>query len=343
VGVDQNNLKKREEIDLRELIIYLWKQKLIIISFTLVTTILAGIISMFIIPPVYETKLNIVINMPETYHTKYGDYTLPITTNQQYINLITSNKVLENSIKDMNYNEITIEDLQSRIILEPVTNIVGLEQNSFEVTVAGGNPTEVQQLAIVLFDNYIEFLDALIIEGALKYYSNSNTIELKTLKTSLETAQNLLIKNKQLLADTSKIINQKEAMNEIKEQANTSEFIVLENVINPNYTAIENDIIVIRQEINTTENTMRLYNENLQEISDLTKIINDYNDTGQTVELEAHIVSATETNIYLPSDPVLPSHKSSPSNAKNILIGVFLGGFLGVSSVLMKAYLFKKA
>lgn len=86
LNIVQNN---EEEIDLRELIMALWKQKVMIISISLIASILAGLYSVFILSPVYETRLNIVISMPETYNTKYGEYKLPITTNQQYINLIS--------------------------------------------------------------------------------------------------------------------------------------------------------------------------------------------------------------------------------------------------------------
>jgi len=88
---NQQNVQYNEnEIDLKELFMALWKQKILIISFALIAAILAGIFSMFILSPVYDTKLNIVISMPEKYTTKYGEYKLPITTNDQYINLITS-------------------------------------------------------------------------------------------------------------------------------------------------------------------------------------------------------------------------------------------------------------
>ena len=98
----QNNANTYEdEIDLRELIMALWRSKYIIISIAIIAAILTGLYSMFMLSPVYQTRLDIVINMPEQYPTRFGDYTLPLTTNDQYINLITSNQVLTNTIRDM--------------------------------------------------------------------------------------------------------------------------------------------------------------------------------------------------------------------------------------------------
>jgi capsular polysaccharide biosynthesis protein len=342
--VQQNNEQKQEEYDLRDLIMALWRHKVLIICISFIAAIITGIFSMFVLSPVYHTKLNIIINMPETYFTKYGDYTLPITTNQQYINLITSNDILVNTINDMGIdaNDMSIEDLRERITIEPVTTTVGVEQNSFKVQVAADSPSEVQQLAQILFDNYIEFLDVLTAEGAINYYINNYTVSLKSLQVDLETTQKLLSKNEELLATTPFTFNQKEAMQEIKNSLNTTKYVVLEDVINPNYTDIENDIIVNKQTIYDIVDSMRVYNDYLEELDIMKNSIVKYNENGQFVDLESSIVSITKTNVYLPSDPVAPTRKTSPSNTKNVIIGVFIGGMIGILAVLIKEYWFKK-
>ena len=98
---EQNYAYYGDEIDIKALILVLWSKKHIIIAVTLLLAIFSGLMSFFILPSVYETKVNIVINMPDIYSTKYGNYTLPITTNDEYINLIFSNDVLLKTIKDM--------------------------------------------------------------------------------------------------------------------------------------------------------------------------------------------------------------------------------------------------
>ena len=186
---NKNNIQYYEdEIDLRGLIMALWKRKKMIIAFTLIAAILAASFSMFILSPVYETKLNIVISMPEVYHTRYGEYKLPITTNEQYINLITSNDVLINTIRDMGYDseEINVDGLDKKITVvksEAKTNTV---QNSFTVTVSADNPEESLKLAQKLYDSYIEFMDVMVKERAINYYLNYFNIELMTLNNNLD-------------------------------------------------------------------------------------------------------------------------------------------------------------
>lgn len=342
---DQNYLQNSEdEISLKELIMALWRQKVLIISITLIAAILTGIFSMFVLSPVFHSKLNIVINMPEIYTTKYGDYTLPLTTNGQYINLITSNDILANTIKDMGYEAdgTTIEDLRERIAVGQATTTANVEQNSFDIKVAAGQPEEARELANALYENYIEFLDVMTAEGAIQYYYNDYSVKIRSSLVELETNQRLLEKNEELLAQTPQTINQKEASKEIQSGNGTSNYVILENIINPNYTEIELDIIENKQLINTIENNIASYENYLNEL-DMVKVeIAKYYETGEFTELQSNIVSVTRTNMYLPSVPVAPSRKTSPSNAMNIIIGGVLGGMVSVLIALIKEYWFKE-
>lgn len=331
------------EFDLRDLFLALWSKKLVILCITLIAAILSGVISKFILTPVYHSKLNIVINMPEKYNTKYGDYTLPITTNEQYINLITSNDILANTIVDMGYDPAatTIESIRDRIAIDMPETKEKTEQNSFKVRVSADNPTEAQRLAMTLFDNYKEFLDVMTVEGAMDFYNSKYKIELAAQNDSLIMMKELLAKNEELLESTPQTINQKDAMQEIEDTANTTEYIILENVINPNYTKLEKDIIENKQSIINIENLMRVYNNYLAEIDMKKSSIADYKKTRNYDELKSEIVSVSNTNVYLPSDPIVPSRKASPSNTRNVAIGTIMGAMIGALVVLIKVYWFK--
>lgn len=337
----QNGQSTEDEIDLRELFLVLWKKKLPIICLTLIVALITGIVSVFFITPVYHSKLNIVINMPDTYKTKYGEYTLPITTNEQYINLITSNDIIARTIKDMGYDdETSIESIRDRISIDKQETKTNTEQNSFNIKVSADNPAEVKELAQTLFDNYSEFLDVMTIEGAVDYYINKFNVELSSLEVSLNRVRETLAKNEALLLETPQTINQGEAMTEIQNSPGISDFIILENVINPNYTKIENDIIENKQSINNIENSMRIYKGYLEELDVVKESVAGYRLSGEFEELDDNFISITKTNVYLPSDPIAPSRKTSPSNARNVIIGALLGGMIGVVAVFIKEYWF---
>lgn len=332
---------KEDEIDLRELFMALWKRKVMIVSVTLIGAILAGLFSMFVLSPVYDSKLNIVVSMPETYNTRYGEYKLPITTNDQYIDLITSNDVLIKTIKEMGYSDITLENLRNKISIGKVAaKSADVVQNSFEVTVSAGDPKEVQKLAQTLYDNYIEFADVMTKERAINYYINHFKVDKNSQDILLESAHEILKKNEELLAKTPETINQKDALSQV---TNTKDFVVLENIINPNYTKIENDIILKKQEINTIEDSIRADIENLAQLNIEKKAVEKYYETGKEAKLDSSLIGVVETSIYLPSPPVAPTQKTSPSNAMNTAIGLVLGGILACGIALIREYWFKKA
>jgi uncharacterized protein involved in exopolysaccharide biosynthesis len=87
---------------------------------------------------------------------------------------------------------------------------------------------------------------------------------------------------------------------------------------------------------------MRVQNEYLAELDSMRDQLNTYYDTGDFEDLQSNILSVTKSNIYLPSAAVVPSRKTSPSNAKNVILGTLLGGMLGILAALIKEYWFKK-
>ncbi len=341
---NQNNIQYYEdEIDLRELITALWKRKKMIIGLTLVIALLAGLFSKFVISPVYNTKLHIVISMPETYNTRYGDYALPITTNQQYINLIKSNDVLINTIEAMEYDveEVSLESLQKRITVAENDAKTG-NTNTFEVTVSADNPEESLNLARTLYSNYLDFMDAMTKERAVNYYINLFSVDIKALENSLKSTKEILRRNEELLSQTPKFIGG-QANLEIQTQLNgNTDYVVPVDSVNPNYIKMENDIIANKQSINSIENSIIKNNEYLDELDDERLAINRYYRTGETEELQSSVMGVVETYIYLPSPPVAPTQKTSPSNALNTVIGAVLGGMLGVMIALFQEYWFKE-
>jgi len=344
---NKNDVHNREEvIDLREVFVALWKRKKMIVITTLIAIITAGLISMFIISPVYDTKLNIVINMPEEYNTKYGQYTLPITTNEQYINLIDSNDVIISTIKKMEYdsNEVTLENLKKRISIEKYTAITEIEQNSFEVTVSADSPDESLKLAQSLYDSYIEFLDVMTKERAINYFTNDFSVGIKNLENQLNSTTEILKKNEELLADTPQIIADGKANIEIKAELNdNSDYVVPIDSVNPNYIKIENDIVNNKQFIIGIENSIRMNSQYIDELAVEKQAISKYYETERAGKLESSVTGVVETSIYLPSPPVEPTQKTSPSNALNIVIGAVIGGIIGIMVALTKEYWFKES
>lgn len=334
-----NNIEQYEdEIYLRELIMILWKQKIMIISVTLIIAILAALFSKFILSPVYKTNLNIVISMPETYKTRYGEYKLPISTNGEYINLIKSNDVIVNTLKDMEYDTraVSVQDLKDRITIGEISTNTTIVQNSFTVTVSANNPEESLKLAQHLYQNYTDFMDVMMKDRAVSYYYNDFAVQIESLGNQLSKTREILAKDEELLSNTPETINQKAAAAELKND--TTNYVILENIINPNYTTLEASIIENKQMIFDLESSIEQYKGYMEELEVEQAALDKYYQSGKTGKIEASIMDVVDVSIYQPSEPVAPTRKSSPSTLMNTVIGGVLGGILSVFAVLFKAY-----
>lgn len=329
------------QTNLKELFLALWKRKRLIISLTLLAAMLVAVYSEFLVTPRYETKLNIIINMPEFYKTRYGEYKLPISDNNQYLDLIKNNDVIIATISDMNYDaeEVSIEGLRERINIVGTKAATGTKQNSFEVIVSANSPEESLDLAQILYSRYLIFLDVMTKEKAINYYYDECILQNKNLENELKNIKQVLKKNEELLNETSKTFLNGSSNIEIQRQLNeTNDYLVPINTINPNYISIENDIIQNKQSINEIEILISMNDMILEELNEELQSVKRYYETGKSEELESKIISSITNNVYLLSSPAAPTHKSSPSILFNTSIGVIVGLFIGVLIALVKEY-----
>ena len=108
---------QEEDIDLREYINVLLKRKGIIILIFLIAVITAAIASYFIIEPVYQANVVIMVSKPEIENSIVSEPSL-----EDYKNLITDNVLEEELIKKLNLNkppiELTPYDLEQMLTVE---------------------------------------------------------------------------------------------------------------------------------------------------------------------------------------------------------------------------------
>lgn len=321
-----------DEIELRELIMILWNHKVLIIAITLMLALLAGVFSKFFTTPVYQTRFSIVARIPENYNTIYGSYDLPIKTNAEYINLIKSNEVIKHTIKDLGHDpkEVSVQSISNRISFEDAS---GGDQSIFVVKVNGPTPQEAVDLANTLYDNYVEYIDVMLKDRAINYYYNDFSINLVQNETQIASNKDLLERHEDLLKTVPNTIDQSAAMEEIP---NTNDYIVLENIINPNYTNLEYRVLEIKQDINVLESENKQYSAYIEELTEEKSKLDEYYQADEDVEFDSNITD--NMDIFKLSEPITPGGKSSPNVTRNIVIAGLLGGMIGVFTAFFMAY-----
>ncbi len=332
---EQNLQNYQGEIELRELFLALWKHKLSILSFAVLGAILAGILSVFFLDPVYITSMKVDLNIPETYNTRYGEYKMTVSSDRQYMELITNNDVIAETIKDMEYDssEVNLNDLKKRITIGRTTSTV--QQKIHDITVSAPDPVEAQKLAKVLYNNYLDYLFFTTNERALNHYNNMFSSNIKSCQNIIDSTKVILKKNKELLANTPQTINQSNLIN-------TEKNVVIENIINPAYTKIEEAIIENQQLIYSTEESIKKYEKYLNEIDTEKNVLNEYTETGNIQRDGTGLINIANTNIILVSSPEIPIEKTSPNTILNIAMGLIIAVVVGAVFLLIKEFWLKK-
>lgn len=97
-------MEQEMTIDLTELFTIIRKRIWLLISITLITTITAGILSFFVLSPVYEAKVSIIIgreNAGETTKTDYNEVMMYQKLAKTYAEIAKSKVVAEKTIREL--------------------------------------------------------------------------------------------------------------------------------------------------------------------------------------------------------------------------------------------------
>ena len=302
--MSQNNNQEyiEDTIDLRELILSLWRHKILIIIVTLAVTIGAFGYSFSQKHTTYSTRMDIVINIPSTIKTEYSEYPLNIKRNPQYIELIKSNAVLLMVQEDLGL-EGSINSLKSRI---SYTSDTSIENNTtFVVNVSGSSSKSSHELALSLYDNFYEYVDVYTKESATTYFINLYELQLKNATTEL-----------------SKERLDLEFLLEARESNQDQSATIIES--------ITNNINRTEQAVHDLEVQTAQYATYLDQLGTDKANIETYHSTGDFSVLEDNSISIVEPFIQLLSTPLPPEGVVHDSTKTNTVIGAVAGLMLGV-------------
>ena len=326
-----------EVIDLLELLQPLWRNKLAIICITIVIAIVAGIISLFFLAPEYRSGLDIYVGMPKTYTTRYGDYTLPIMTNDQYMDMIRHDIVLQKTIDDIK-PAVVISRSELKNSISISSRQTGNDKTEFTIAISRKDPDSAKLIAETLYQNYMKYVDVVIRSRALDYYHDVYTISLESAQLSLESEREKLKSDTELLDNTEKYLDVEGVLDKLP---STSTTIVIDNLINPGYIKLQNDILTKKQTISELENTIKRNIRYLNDLKAEQDVLSEFYETGEIDRDKTTIINAVDRYIYR-LNTIIDSQKVGPKHVKNIVISIVLGFMISSVAVIVWDYI-KKA
>jgi polysaccharide biosynthesis transport protein len=124
-----------EEIDLRELINVLLKRKWLIIGIFLIAVLVAGVVSFFILEPVYKVTATIMLNEPKNI-SKLITYYFPEQYSDMFLDSEIEAKIIENLNLDESPHNLTAFSLEQGITTKVDKNIIEISYQFSDPEVA---------------------------------------------------------------------------------------------------------------------------------------------------------------------------------------------------------------
>jgi len=162
-GMEQDNAYL-DEIDLRQYIEILWRGKWLILAVTLCAMISAGLVSLFVLDPVYESSVMFTVSLPQEVQDSIKDPTIASIlggTPQAQMRLLQDPAVLERAARSLRDGSLSAAALADKVTAKVVGD-AGKGDRLVEITVRDSVPEDAQALAKAIIESYEQYLSELV-------------------------------------------------------------------------------------------------------------------------------------------------------------------------------------
>lgn len=342
-----------DSIDLKELILHLWQER-VLISLILIAAMVLSFVYVFVIQdPVYETSTSILFKVPapvktgegEVYsQTSYGQYVFPSQNAADYFQYANSNDLIA-ALQATGKYDLSSADLRSNI-----TVTTNKDSKLIDLVVKNGDSAMALAMNQDLARLFNENLRLVFKKNALDYFQNKIETDLVIKQNQITNLEAILANQSQLLESMKPTYTLKKMLlsdpvaasayagaNQI-DLENLAETVVEEEYLNDSYyqmesqiAATQNQLIALKQDLITLQNQKEALN---QELALFTQKIG----TPVQSELLGGQLDVLASNLIMISQPTLPQNPVAPDRLLQLAIGTLLGLMLGLAVAIVKKW-----
>lgn len=140
-----------QELDLRELLYVLRRRFLLLVALPVAAAVLAGLVSQFLLTPIYQASTTLWVIKDDTAQISYNDLLLSRNLTTTYAEVAKSRTVMQGVINGLGLTGLTPEDLQEKVTVTAVRNTEILS-----IAVEDPDPVRAAQLADAVAAAFIE-------------------------------------------------------------------------------------------------------------------------------------------------------------------------------------------
>jgi len=340
----QNSNYNEDELDLRELIEALLKEKYIIIGITAAALILAAIYTLGMLQPSYESSSTIMVNLQEEVNTPYGSYKLPMSTMDEYQLVLSHPYAVQKTIK--NYGgELTRQGVLNRM------NVTSIQDTgAFHLHFSGGSPEEAYRLNRIHLDSYLTQVEMMLRRMAVEHFYNEYNTQSVNLRKDLLSLEEDRVKLQALIADTPMVLNLENALISEAEYALIASSIqgldlselegdkIINQELNPSFLQLHEQLTEKALEASSLEVKIQTLEADLVELEEELNALRTYQETLNTDHFQGSVSDSMRNIVTVVNPPEMEEEKVGPRNSLNLAIGTVLGLMLGVFTAFFKHY-----
>ncbi|HHW57022.1 MAG TPA: capsular biosynthesis protein [Clostridia bacterium] len=143
-----------EEVDLREIFLIITKRMKIIVIITLLAMILSGVLSYFVIPPVYKASTSLIIsrsqNLAINSQIQVQDIQISRMLAATYSEIVKSRRVLQPVIDKLNL-PVTVEQLKNNVDVASKDNT-----EIIEISIKDSDPNKAAEIANAIANSFMD-------------------------------------------------------------------------------------------------------------------------------------------------------------------------------------------
>ena len=159
------NEMEEQVISLSEIFEAIKKRWIMIVAITLTATIISGVLSFFVIDPVYETSTKVFVGKEESDDASYNssDINMYQQLLQTYAQAIKTKDLAGRAISGLNYDELETKDILEKLTVNPITSTQILE-----IKYKSKNPNEAKDVLKNITDEFIITAKDLVPNGNVR-------------------------------------------------------------------------------------------------------------------------------------------------------------------------------
>jgi succinoglycan biosynthesis transport protein ExoP len=306
--------REMDEISLREIIEVVWNGKWVIILVTAIAIVISGIVSFFIINPVYEARSTLIVS-----NEKLEGHPVPPSM-QTYVEQVKNHTIMSRTIDQLGLRQqdISINDLREKIDV----NIVK-DTNLIRIVVRDKDPKLASDIANAVTLHFVDFMT----NQAMEQLITSSEHMIDQIDLELKVSLGALKKVDEELAKTPEILVTNKSL---------SEDAFLHSVIseNQNQSNAEAGGLQMRSEAtNPVYISLQQSAANLN--IDISKLENKRNELDEKIKTNQLMVQESLTIV---SRAIEPENPVGPKKLLNIAIAGVVGGMTSLFIVFILHY-----